>query len=552
MYTLRENLGYSKKRIFSLIVIVTLISIGLKLYTVDFSILPPEDTFGYVLRAISHNNGDFTEPARKTLGWSVVISPFLKFVDSDNFLDYVGIAKVLSLIISSISIYPMYLLARKFFNEKYSLVAAFLFAIESHLNYNAGLGLSEPLFILVIILAVYFVLDRNTKFIYLSFFLVGILWWIRFNGIVMFPIILIILFLNFKRSRSLLLKFFLGLTIFLITVSPMLVQKYDQYGDPLYFSQSSTLYTGEYATIVAENTKSLNYSAFDYVNEHGLAKFFEKFIIGGIYNLLDQTFKLSFPYLIVLLPFGILFSFRAFDQDPKYIRANWIVILITLGSFVTYFAVVQDRRLIFHILPFLIIFSVIPIQRLFEYGLSTFSFSKRRKNLFLLLILGIGLLLAISFTLRYELPDKIEEQEKIELARYLSSHYDGKILDAGNALQGLFYAKITNPPGIFKQYQIKNDTNSSTANNKLTTINLYSTSMNDFILTAEKYDLKYIAINKKGVTTEWYPFLENVYDNEDHYPYLKKLVDSNQLGFNKLKAKVFEIDYKKFHEQISN
>ena len=550
MYIIKENLSYSKKRIFSLIVIIALISLGLKLYTMDFVILPPEDTFGYVLRAISHNNGDFTEPARKTLGWSIVISPFFKFVTSDNFLDYVAVAKILSLGISLISIYPMYLLARRFFNEKYSVVAAFLFAVEPHLNYNAGLGLSEPLFILISMLAVYFVLSKNTKFVYLSFFLTGLLWWIRFNGIVMLPIILLIFFLNFKRSRGLLLKFFFGLAIFLLAVSPMLIHKYEQYGDPIYFTQSSTLYTGEYAAIVGENTKSLNYSAFDYINEHGLTQFIDKFIIGGMYNLLDQTFKLSFPYLMILLPFGIFFSFRAFDQDSKYIKANWIVILITLGSFVTYFAVVQDRRLIFHILPFLIIFAIIPIQRLVEYGLSTFSFSQYRKNLFLLLILGITLLLAVSFTLRYELPDEVEEKEKIELARYLSNHYDGKILDAGNTLQGLLYVKITDPPGSFKQYEIRNDVNSS-ENNKLIQINLYSKSMNDFILASEKYDLKYITINKKGVTTEWYPFLENVYDDV-HYPYLKKIVDSNQLGFKNLEVKVFEIDYKKFHELISN
>jgi hypothetical protein len=33
---------------------------------------------------------------------------------------------------------------------------------------------------------------------------------------------------------------------------------------------------------------------------------------------------------------------------------------------------------------------------------------------------------------------------------------------------------------------------------------------------------------------------------------LKKILDSNQLGFKNLKVKVFEIDYKIFHEFISN
>ena len=168
MHILKDNLEYSKKKIFSYLIIISLISFGLKLYTADFSSLPSEDTFGYVVRSISDNNGDFTEPPRKTLGWSLTISPFLRSINSENFLDYLNIARGLSLSISVISIVPLYLLARRFFDEKYSLVAAFLFAIEPHLNYNAGGGYSEPLFILIMILTSYFILKKDTKSMYVS------------------------------------------------------------------------------------------------------------------------------------------------------------------------------------------------------------------------------------------------------------------------------------------------------------------------------------------------------------------------------------------------
>ncbi|NDB92824.1 MAG: hypothetical protein EB167_09065, partial [Nitrososphaeria archaeon] len=138
MYTLQNDLGYSKKIIAICLVAIAILSLGLKLYTTNFSVLPSEDTFGYVLRAISHTHGDFTEPARKTLGWSLFVSPFFEITHPNSFLDYVNIIRGISLGISTITILPMYALARRFFDEKYSLVAAFLFAIESHLNYNAG------------------------------------------------------------------------------------------------------------------------------------------------------------------------------------------------------------------------------------------------------------------------------------------------------------------------------------------------------------------------------------------------------------------------------
>ncbi|NDF27432.1 MAG: hypothetical protein EB153_07795 [Nitrosopumilaceae archaeon] len=542
MYTLRNDLGYSKKTITICLVAIAILSLGLKLYTTNFSVLPSEDTFGYVLRAISHMHGDFTEPARKTLGWSIFVSPFFEITHPNSFLDYVNIVRGISLGISTITILPMYALARRFFDEKYSLVAAFLFAIESHLNYNAGLGLSEPLFILVAILAIYFILNKKPEYSFLSFLLVGVLWWIRFNGVVMLLVISIIYLANFQRSRSNLLKLVIGILMFLAVSSPMLIQKYQQYGDPLYFSQGSALYTGDYSAILAENTKSLNYSPLDYIHDHGIAGFLQKFIAGGIYHVLDQAAKLSLPYLFYMLPFGILFSFRAFDQNPKYIRANWIVILITLGSFVTYFAVVQERRLIFHTVPFLIIFAVIPIQRLVEYGFSTFSFSKKQKNLVLTIILIIAFTLALLFTTRYQPVDVQLENEKLEFAKYALSHYEGKLVDTGDSLQTLRYVILTEKQD-FKQYLTKNDDQFSKTD-KLDVINLYASSLNDFINVSKQYDVKYLIVNKNSITQEWYPYMDDVYDN--NHPYLKKVFDPVDLGFKKLNVRVFQIDYSEF------
>ena len=68
----------------------------------------------------------------------------------------------------------------------------------------------------------------------------------------------------------------------------------------------------------------------------------------------------------------------------------------------------------FYIFPFLIIFSVIPIQRVTEYGLNTFSFSQKQKSIFLIIVIFIILLLSISFTLRYGVTDTLLENEKYE------------------------------------------------------------------------------------------------------------------------------------------
>ena len=448
----------------------------------------------------------------------------------------------------------MYILSRKFFDVKYSLCATGLFAFEPHLNYVAGQGMTEPLYILAIIISLYFMLQKNSNYSYLSFLTIGLLWWVKWQGVIMLLVASIIFFRNFKKTPKLFLKYFVCLAICLIVVSPMLVERYDQFGDPLYFSQSLRLFTGEYVSILAENMLGFEYSAFDYIDDHGFGKFVENFVFMGIYNLFSVLFKMSFPYLIIFLPFGIIFSLRAFDQEKKYIQSNWILILITLVPFILYFAIMPEKRLIYHVYPFLIILAIIPLQRLIEYGLSTFSYDDRQKKIILVGIMGAVLISSCFYTLRYDLPDPVLNDEKILFADILSQKFEGKILDAGNTLQGLTYVNITNPPGIFKNFELKDQDSSTYAmafnkkNINLIPIILYAKSLEDFIEVSYEYELSYISINKNGVEDVFYPYLDEIYENEEKFPYLRKVFDTEQEEFEKLKAKVFEIDYKIFHD----
>ena len=545
-----------KKHIIFFLILISLISLGFKLYTVDFSVLPEEDTFGYVLRGMAHNNGDFTEHQRKTLGWSIFISPFFNMTDSNNFLDYVNITRGLGLAISIITIVPMYGLSRKFFDAKYSLCAVGLFAFEPHLNHISGLGYTEPLYILATILSLYFLLNKNSKYSYLSFLTIGLLWWVRWNGIVMLLIASIIFFTNFKKTPKLFLKYFACLAICLIVVSPMLIERNEQYGSPLFFSQNENMFTGEYTTILADNMMGVEYSAFDYIDDNGFGKFIEKFVFLGIYNLFFTLFKMSLPYLIFFLPFGIIFSLRAFDQEKKYIRSNWILILISLGAFVFYFAIMPEKRLIYHVYPFLIILATISLQRLVEYGLSTFSFNEKHKKICMVGIMCTVIILSGFYTLRYETPDPILSNEEILFAETLESKFNGKILDSGYTLKGLLYAHVTDPDGVFKNYKISQNPGSyymfefNSENVNLMPTTLYAKSLEDFIEVSYEYELNYISINKKDVMI-FYPYLGEIYENEDKFPYLTKVFDTENEGFEKLKVKVFEIDYKKFY-QLNN
>ena len=541
----------TKKKIAFFLCIIIMISLVFKFYFLDFSIPIESDGYNFALRAIAYGNGDWGVNPKQNPGWPLILSPFFLLVNSNDFLDYSNTIRVIGMGLATFAILPMYLLGRKFFNEKYSLVAASLFAFEPHLNRWSVFGFAEPLYILIMIGSFYFILNNNTKLVYLSFALVGLLWWARFNGVVMLIVISIIFFINFRKSPKLIKKYLICIIIFFLVVSPILVQRYIQYEDPFYFYTAQNLFFDEdYETYGFGGIEpSGNLTAFNYIQEKGLGKFIDKFVLTGFYKISEGLVKINFPFLIFLIPFGILFSLRVFDQDKKYVRANWILILITIGSSVIPYAVVQEKRFLFPLYPFLILFCVIPIQRITEYGLSTFSFSKKQKKIFLVIVLVIVLVLAMIFTLRYEKPDVIEVQEKMEFIRILENQISGGIIGSAYTLDYYHQVIIEEPPGIFKTVKINREREPYQGFpynvGNIEPWGATGKSMEELILFAEQNKIEYLAINEKKTS---HKFLDDVYQNEAKYQYLTRIFDSENLGFKKFKVKVFEIDYEKFHE----
>ena len=543
------TLQVSRSRVILFLILICVISLGLKLYTVDFSIPPHGDDFVYVIDAIQYNEGDFFVSQKKNPGWPLFLAPFMSIINSNDLLDYTNFARVLGLIISTATIFPMYFLARKFFDEKYSLIAASLFAFEPHLNYNSGAALSEPLLILVLITSMIFILHNKTKYLYLAFVFAGLCWWVRLEVIYPMLAIILIYFIVHRAKSNSLRNFSLCIIFLLIIISPLFVQRYIQFDDPFYVWYTGTIFADNYAGIFSQEDPGI----INFVEEYGISGLTDR-LVNGLANLFNVLFRILFPYLIVLIPFGVLFSLRPIKQKLRNIKANWIMIIVTISILIIPFAIADERRYLFSLFPFLIILSTIPIQRVTDYGLSTFSFNERQKSTFLVIIVGIVILLSGIFTtgitgFGYGLPNTALENEKIKFTEYLVENFDGRMLRDEVVNDYLAYVNLTSDDNDFKTFKSprgKNPYPDLYEPGKVVRISVYGKTVEELVTNGETRELKYIAILEKG--SYFFPFLNDLYYNEEKYPYMKKIFDSNEMIYKEFKTKVFEIDYKIYHE----
>ena len=84
-----------------------------------------------------------TEWAPANNGWPIFLSFWFSIINLENSLDYMQMQKTISVILSTLTIIPIYFLCRKFFDEKISLVGAALFAFEPRIMLNSLLGIIQ-------------------------------------------------------------------------------------------------------------------------------------------------------------------------------------------------------------------------------------------------------------------------------------------------------------------------------------------------------------------------------------------------------------------------
>ena len=156
------------------------------------------------------------------IGWSIFLSFFFEIFIFDNFFDYIELQKMLSVLISVVTIIPIYFLCNKFFGKGISLIGALLFAVEPRLIQNSLLGITESLYILLLTTIFFFTIKSNRKFIFISFGLLGITTIVRFESVLLFLPMSIDYFINSKLEQNFKRNYLFATMVFLLILTPLI------------------------------------------------------------------------------------------------------------------------------------------------------------------------------------------------------------------------------------------------------------------------------------------------------------------------------------------
>ncbi len=510
----------------------------IRIYFGNFELPVLSDSYGYFLFAsdISINSQLPHNYSISNTGWPIFLGGLFSIFQFNTVLEYMQIQKISTVILSTLTIIPVYFLCQKFFNNKLSLVGAIIFAFEPRIILNSSLGITEPLYILLGTTGIVLFLSNNKKFIYSSFVIVAFISMIRSEGIFLFLAISIMFIIRFRKEKLVIPKYFLLLIIFILLLLPMATYRTETVDNN---GLSDRILEGIDGHILGNTEFLLVDENLEQHLEDLKDNNQKSFLINGSKNLIKYIGWDLIPIFILFVPIGLLFLFKKMDSDKGLIIS--LVILMSIPAFYAYSIPLEDTRYLFFLYPIFCVISLFTIEKIKK-------LFKNENKILILIILGIifsSIIFLYIESLNYEHEKDVFYISKNLIVSKMTINElspESQYIESTNVLENLL---------LFESHFLKDREKGISIRETIPqNISVISSddynSLTEFIKENKKQGLSHIIIDNKDTRKM---FLQDIFDNEMKYPYLIKKFDSNEKGFT-YHVKVFEIDYKKF-EQIN-
>ena len=338
--------------------IIFAISLTLNLFFLPYDIPVTNDSLDYLVHAkeISKQGKLPTGNYPTNDGWPMLLAFFLNFYNSENFLDDSNFQIILAVVFSSLTLFPIYFISKKFCNKEISLLGASLFVFHPLIIKNSFLGLTEPFFILLTSIMLFCMISKDIRLTLVGIFLISIASIVRYEAVILIVPFAITIFLKYGFKRKTILVFTLGVLIFISIIIPISIIRIDTTGDDGLFSNifGSTTYFSDHVIEGIPEDDIIPGEA--YSNKTG------NFIQRSLQIFTTSLGLILLPFFVFVIPTGLYFFFKNRNTDTWTLVIFAIVFLLPVAY--AFGRGINEPRYLFILFPILCVISSFTLQKI--------------------------------------------------------------------------------------------------------------------------------------------------------------------------------------------
>ncbi|RZD41916.1 MAG: hypothetical protein CXT78_10285 [Thaumarchaeota archaeon] len=229
----KSPLRFLHNREILFLIIIGSIGLVIRLYYFPFNIPIIDDGIDYFSYAVvlSQQGQLPVDWGLSNNGWPIFLSYFFSIFNSQNFLEFTYLQRFLTIIISVLTIIPVYFLCKRFVDKQFAVIGAAFFVFDPRIIINSLLGVTKPAYILLGTISLFLFLSKRFSIILISFFTLALCSTIRYEGFLLFIPFVIMFFIRFRKDKKIIQKILLIIGIFFLTIAPIMFAMYEATGN---------------------------------------------------------------------------------------------------------------------------------------------------------------------------------------------------------------------------------------------------------------------------------------------------------------------------------
>ncbi len=479
-------------------------------------------------------------------GWPTFLSIFFSVIKTGEFQTFVDLQRGVSIVISVLTVFPMYILCRKFFPKFIALIGSGLLVLEPRIITNSILGITEPLFNILIIssLAVFF---SKKNWIYLSFALLACATIVRYESFLIIIPFSIMFFVKSKKDDRKIFKYFLCLGIFILILLPMMMIRIETMGQDGILSHISTAINA----VSDHAIQGIPHDHPDVIDFPGEKNEFRlhNFLGVGFSNMFFSLGIIQIPIFIFFFPIGMFYLLRKNiikKIDYRHITLILIIIFTSLYILYSHGRGIQEIRYYFILYPIIILVCSFGIEKI----------RGRIRDRTLLISVFLFVIILTCTYLEYDKINYAFEREAFEITsrsleivnKINSGSLHGSYITTASMIKDwpeLDRPKEAKDRKISPFIKCVTDKGSTTVlpdDRDPVKCTKSSDSLEDFIKSNKENGLDHIVVDQFDREPN---FIQDIFDNEEKHQYLEKVFDSRKEGYD-YHVKIFWINFEKF------
>jgi hypothetical protein len=329
-----------------------LVSLLVRLAFTPFGLVLVSDAYAYVVKALEIARGDLTPMRSHAIGWPLAMAPAWLALPDMAMTARMDVARALSCVLGAATVVPVYGLARALLGAPRALLVVALFTFSPVLVRSAGSAMTEPLFTLLFVVALWAALDAGRPGVspLLAPAVAGLSFWVRKDGLFIAAVVLAVLWLRWRAISPRPARLMAAAALaFVVVAAPPAWQRYRTFGSPTDFGANNKYFVDEREHVWSSNVPTPGF--LEYVRTHGAGDLVDKLVWHGFLKATRQVvlYAIGLP----LLPF-FAWGLAVERRNPAFVAVPvsltvWLVGLTPVTQFY------DSARHVYPILPLLLV-----------------------------------------------------------------------------------------------------------------------------------------------------------------------------------------------------